>query len=199
MERNDGAQLGAVVDDGFSKILHAMRMGKPTKHPGSKRSAVPRETERSVAQFVARPRWDASVKARAGILDPGHPGIPVAPGRRQTVRQRLPQRCLPPGAVIRRKPLEPTRPLNVDERLARYLLPGGAGLTSAQQRRVAHKRNHAMARARGPQQAATERVLHKTPKGTKQPRSGAMSRGFLKMLGRLRPADRDRALLGRRT
>jgi hypothetical protein len=115
------------------------------------------------------------------------------------------QRCVPPHIKIR-PPLEPARPLNAAERAANYWCtprtvpspPAQRHLTPAQRRRIRHKLNHSMRKVRGG--APPERVkpaLSKTPKGTRQPRSGELSRGFRRLLGRLSPANRARAMAKR--
>jgi hypothetical protein len=79
------------------------------------------------------------------------------------------------------------------QRLAGYLRQNGPNRSSSQRKRLDHKSSHAVARTRGPR-PVTPKVLAKTPPGTPQPRHRHPSRGFLRMLGGLRPADRDRAL-----
>jgi hypothetical protein len=187
---------------------------RATKHPGSKRGVKSRLTARAQAELMSRPAFVSAAKARSGYLDPGQ--ADTSP----QLRERLPQRCLPPHARHDRQPLEPARPLNAAEREARYLrqrypqlaqvsdarmqqvlmhmetdnelLPAISG---AQKRRLNRKLGHSLRAARGIQpQPVTVPPLRKTPKGTSQPLSHQMSRGFLRMLGRLRRADRYRAV-----
>lgn len=154
-----------------SGSIRAMLAGltPPTRHPGSKPGYV-----------------HLSISSNRGRLYQAADG-----------RMAEGQKCVPPAAKVR-KPAREIRPLSATERSERYCLRGP--WTSAKERRVSHKLNHAAAKAHGgPVQYEPldlePRGLHKTPAGTLQPRSGAPSRGFLKMLGRLRPADRDRAMM----
>jgi hypothetical protein len=122
---------------------------------------------------------------------------------------------LPPQHRVRPDKLEPARPLNSAEREGRYVrqamgipasvdlsavfvaatIVGSPDRTAAQAKRLRKKLGHSVAKSRGKPAGRTKRPLAKTPVGTSQPRSGQLSRGFRKMLGRLSPRDRDRALL----